>query len=276
MCCTQVIAYYFLTSYITVSDLLNHRFLMLCLATLLSAAGGYIINDYLDIKLDLINKPSKVVVGQQISRRWSMFWHLSFNLLAITLGFMIGTKVGIAVSAAAILLWIYSVSLKRTFLAGNVLVALMSSFVIFITAIYNTQLNYSLILSYSLFAFVLSLIREIIKDTEDMRGDGKFDCKTIPIVIGVRKTKSILLYTTLFMTLGIIMFAALAIPSYSFKYSFSAVLLFLYLIIVVTIPILILAFRISRADTTRDFSALSSLSKLIMLAGMLSMIGWKF
>jgi 4-hydroxybenzoate polyprenyltransferase len=123
---------------------------------------------------------------------------------------------------------------------------------------------------------VLSLIREIIKDTEDMRGDGKFDCKTIPIVLGVRKTKKVLVYTTLFLALGVILFAALATPSYSFQYSFSAILLFVYLIIAVTIPIAILAFRISRADTTRDFSALSSLSKLIMLAGMLSMIGWKF
>src|SRR6478735_7369447 len=164
MGCTQVLAYYFLTPHITGSDLLDTRFIMLCLATLLSAAGGYIINDYIDIKLDLINKPNKVVVGQYISRRWSMFWHLFLNLLSIGMGFTIGLKVGLAVASAAVLLWLYSVSLKRTFLAGNVLVALMSSFVIFITVIFNTQLNFPLILCYSLFAFVLSLIREIIKD----------------------------------------------------------------------------------------------------------------
>ncbi len=269
-------AYYFLTPHITLTDLTDSRFLMLCLATVLSAAGGYIINDYIDIKLDLINKPDKVVVGQQISRRWSMFWHLTFNMIAVISGFMTGLKVGISVAVAAILLWVYSVSLKRTFLAGNILVALMSSFVIFILAIYNTQTNLPLIICYSLFAFVLSLIREIIKDTEDMRGDGRFDCKTIPIVIGIRQTKRVLLYSTLIMILSVMMFAALAIPSFHFTSGLSAFALFVYLIIAVILPLCILAFRITKADTTRDFSLLSSYTKLIMVAGMLSMIGWKF
>ncbi|MES2781111.1 MAG: UbiA family prenyltransferase, partial [Bacteroidota bacterium] len=105
MLCTQVLSYYFLSPHIQLQDLQEPRFLSLCLATLLVGAGGYIINDYLDVKLDLINKPTKVVVGQIISRRWTMFLHFSMNTIALMLGIYIGAKVTIAIVLAAILLW---------------------------------------------------------------------------------------------------------------------------------------------------------------------------
>lgn len=275
MLLTQVLSYYFLSPHISLPHLLEPRFICLCIATVFVGAGGYIINDYLDINLDLINKPGKVVVGQIISRRWTMFWHFVLNGIALALGIYIGTKVSIAIAIAALLLWIYSVSFKRKFLLGNILVSILSAFVIVINYVYDTSLNIGLIISYSIFAFSLTLLREIIKDAEDIRGDGKFDCKTIPIVLGIRKTKSILFSLTLIFILVLLMYTTLYASSFSFVYSISRGGFLFYMLVFVILPLGIMSYLIRTADTTSDFSRLSSLAKLIMVTGMLSMIFWR-
>lgn len=251
------------------------RFILLCLATAATGAAGYIINDYLDVKLDLINKPLKVVVGQQISRRWSMFLHFLLNVLALICGYYIGDKVTLCIALAALLLWIYSVSLKRAFLSGNLLVAGMSAFVLLIIYVYNTAIDLNKIVAYSIFAFLLSLIREIVKDAEDIRGDGKFDCKTLPIVLGIRKTKEILFYTGIVLLLSIFTYTSLQAATYPFQMSFTRGGLLFYMLAFVCVPLGVLLYLIRIADTTSDFHRLSSFCKLIMLTGMLSMVFWK-
>jgi 4-hydroxybenzoate polyprenyltransferase len=272
MLVTQVFSYYFLSQHITLENLLETRFIFLCIATIMTAAGGYIINDYLDVKLDLINKPSKVVVGHLISRRWAMFLHLMLNSIALGLGLYIGTKVFLSILIAAILLWIYSVSLKQKILIGNLLVSVLSAFVIIINYVYDISLSLDLILGYSFFAFSLTLIREIIKDTEDMRGDKRFNCKTIPIVLGVRKTKSIVLYISLFFTLFLIIFSTLFAFTTHFMYSISQQWYIVYMLLGVFSPLLLLFYLIKKADTASNFSRISLLLKCIMILGMFSMV----
>lgn len=272
---TQILSYYFLSPNISIEHLFEPRFISLCIATVFVGAGGYIINDYIDVNLDLINKPQKVVVGQIISRRWTMFWHFVLNGIALVLGLYIGMKVTIAIAIAALLLWIYSVSLKRQFLLGNILVSMLSAFVIVINFVYDTSLTIGLIVSYSIFAFSLTLLREIIKDTEDIRGDGKFDCKTIPIVLGIRKTKSILFSLTLIFMLVLLVYTTLYASSFSFIHSITRSGFLFYMLVFVMLPLGIMAYKIRIADTTSDFSRLSSLAKLIMITGMLSMVFWR-
>jgi 4-hydroxybenzoate polyprenyltransferase len=274
-CFTQVFSYYFLSPHITLSDLSSPRFISLCIATIFVAAGGYIINDYLDIKLDLINKPEKVVVGQVISRRWTMLWHFILNGIAVILGLYIGIKVCIAIFSATILLWIYSVSLKRKFLVGNLLVSILSAFVIIINYVYDTSLDINLIIAYSSFAFALTLLREIIKDAEDIRGDGKFDCKTIPIVLGIRKTKSILFYLTFTFTALLFIYITLSAASFPFVFAITRGSFLFYMLLFVLLPLGVMIYRIRTADTTSDFSRLSSLAKIIMITGILSMFFWR-
>jgi 4-hydroxybenzoate polyprenyltransferase len=272
---TQLFAYYFLSRHIGWDQLVEPRFMSLCLATVFVAAGGYIINDYLDIKLDLINKPEKVVVGQVITRRWTMFWHFLLNGMAVLLGLFIGIKVCIAIFSATVLLWIYSVSLKRKFLIGNILVSALSAFVIIINFVYDTSLDIFLIVSYSFFAFTLTLLREIIKDAEDIRGDGKFDCETIPIVLGIRKTKSILFYLAFAFAIILFIYTTFYAASFPFLNGLARGGLIFYMLIAVIAPLGLMIYWIHTADTTSDFSRLSSLAKVIMVTGMLSMLFWR-
>ena len=90
---TQIFAYYFLTPNLSHTQLFQENFLLLLISTFLVAAAGYIINDYMDVRLDLINKPSKVIVGNSISRRWAMFLHIVLNIVAILLALLINKKI---------------------------------------------------------------------------------------------------------------------------------------------------------------------------------------
>lgn len=273
---TQVLSYYFLSAHIGIDQLLEPRFVYLCLATVFVGAGGYIINDYLDINLDLINKPGKVIVGQIISRRWTMFWHFTLNGLALIMGVYIGAKVTIAIACAALLLWVYSVSFKRKFLIGNLLVSLLSAFVIIINYVYDTGLNAGLIIAYSIFAFSITLLREIIKDAEDIRGDGRFDCKTIPIVLGIRQTKNILFYLTFVFIVVLVAYTTLYASAFEFVYPITRVGFLFYMLLGVWAPLGVMLYKIRKADTTSDFTRLSLLAKLIMVTGILSMVFWRF
>lgn len=272
---TQVFAYYFLTPSLGIQSLLQKEFIFLLLSTFLVAAGGYIINDYMDVRLDLINKPNKVIVGNTISRRWAMFLHLILNGLAILFALFIAKKIALMVFVCAICLWLYSQFLKKTYLAGNLLVAGLTAFTIWILYIFNSNIMLAGIWVYGLFAFTTTLIREIIKDAEDLRGDQKFKSKTLPIVLGIRKTKNILfVLQVVLIVLCMVYCTSFVALSYSSQSIF--VVFLLYMLGLVILPMITEAWLIKTADVKKDFSRLSLISKVIMLSGILSMIFWRF
>jgi 4-hydroxybenzoate polyprenyltransferase len=276
MLATLILARYCLNNYLLLSDLLNLKFLYLIIATLLTGAGGYIINDYYDVKLDLVNKPKKVIVGSSISRRMAMLLHLWFSAGAIVFGMLISIKVVMLITICVFLLWLYSVSLKRQFLIGNIVVAAMSAFVIFILKIYDYNTPSSLILLYSAFAFCISLLREIIKDSEDIKGDSRFDCKTLPIVLGIKKTKKTLITFSIFLISLLIATIVYANNIISFELSGTSDFYKIFLLLFTIIPLIVMIYLIRKAEVKSDFSRLSLLTKLIMLSGILSMIFLRF
>ncbi|MCF8253884.1 MAG: geranylgeranylglycerol-phosphate geranylgeranyltransferase [Bacteroidia bacterium] len=272
---TQIFAYYFLTPSISLSHLVQPDFIKLIMSTFLVAAAGYIINDYMDVMLDLVNRPEKVVVGKSISRRWAMFLHLILNTIAFLLAYSVNKKIGLLVLACAFGLWIYSQLLKKTYLIGNLLVASLTAFTLWILLMYDDNIMKSGIWVYGIFAFGTTLLREIIKDTEDLRGDQKFKCRTLPIVLGIRKTKDVLFWiqiTLIGLTLTFITtFTALSLSSNKIF-----VMFLMYMLMVVVLPMFVMAWLIKTADVKKDFSRLSLISKIVMISGIISMIFWRF
>jgi 4-hydroxybenzoate polyprenyltransferase len=271
---TQIFAYFFLTPSITIQHLIDTDFIKLLVSTFLVAGAGYIINDYMDVMLDLVNKPDKVIVGKSISRRWAMFLHLIMNLVAFLLAYSINKKIAILVLGASIFLWIYSQLLKKTFLSGNILVALLTAFTLWILFLFDPNIMSTGIWVYGIFSFLTTIIREIIKDTEDLSGDKKFKAKTLPIVLGVRKTKSILLWAQLLLivlTIGYcISFETLSISGNKIYFMF-----LVFMLILVLTPMVYMAKLIYDADVKKDFTRLSFISKLVMLFGIISMVFWR-
>ena len=256
----------FLTQYIVFAFIVKNRengelnflpstaFFILSFGTLLIAAAGYIINDYYDIKIDLVNKPGRIVIGRIISRRQALLTHSIFNFSAIGLGFILSWRVALYFAVCAFLLWLYSNYLKRTPLIGNIIVSLLTAATIWIISIYYRE-NDRLIYVYSLFAFFISLLREVIKDIEDTKGDATYGCKTLPILIGVRKTK-IFLYGVL------ILFTVLFLKHFQNFHALNYILLTL---------LFYLGFKLFWADKQKDYTELSLFCKWFMLAGALSL-----
>jgi 4-hydroxybenzoate polyprenyltransferase len=235
------------------------RFFLLATATGLIAAAGYIINDYYDIKIDLVNKPERVVIGKGITRRYALMLHTVLSLLGIAIGFFLDWRIGIINFSSTFLLWWYSNDLKRQPLIGNVVVATLTAMgIIIVDALYQT--GNSLIFIYASFAFFMTLIREIIKDMEDLKGDDTFGCRTLPIIWGMRKTKFFIYGIILLFSLTVIFLNVIFVqlPLYYF-------LVFLF------VPLLWLLVQLVRADTKKDFGWLSNFCKVIMLLGVFSM-----
>jgi len=272
MLVTLAVSYYCLTDYLTPEDLLQPRFLLLCACVVLTAAAGYIINDYHDINIDLINKPNKVVIGKIISRRWAMLLHFIFNGFAIISGFYLSVYIGLLVAACIVLLWLYSVHFKKQFLSGNLLVGTLSAFVIAILPLFNQLISSYLVWVYALFAFGINFIREIIKDAEDVRGDSKFNCKTLPIVFGVRKTKKVIIILVLIYTILLFAHTFIANSLIPFRHSYGQIFYTFYMLLFVIVPLIITTFFLINADVKSDFSRLSVLYKVIIISGLLSMV----
>ena len=242
------------------ATLVDPKLLLLSVSTILIAAAGYIINDYYDVKIDLINKPDRVVIGKGITRRFAILFHTALSFSGIGMGWLLNWKIGIVNFLSVFLLWLYSNYLKRLPFVGNFVVSLLTGLSIaIINLLYGV--NNQLVIIYSLFAFFMTLIREIIKDIEDLKGDNSFGCRTLPIIWGVRKTK-VLIYTLIgafSATVIVLNHLYVGLPVYYF-------LLFLFL------PIGWLLTRLMRADTIKDFDRLSQLCKVIMLLGILTMV----
>jgi 4-hydroxybenzoate polyprenyltransferase len=237
-------------------------FLMLTLATVCVAAAGYIINDYYDVKIDAINKPERVVVGKAIRRRPAMFTHMVLSFAGVALGFWLSIAVGLINLGAVLLLWGYSARFKKMPLVGNVVIALLGASMLLVVAVYAGKLN-KITISYAVFAFLISLIREIIKDMEDVRGDASFDCRTLPIVLGIRRAKYVLYPIIAIFQAFLLVVIFHPVTNLGFD---------VYMLLFVLIPCIWMIVKLVRADKKRDFTFLSNLGKLIMLTGILSML----
>jgi 4-hydroxybenzoate polyprenyltransferase len=244
---------------ISTDFIFDPRLFLLVTSTVLIAAAGYIINDYYDVKIDLINKPDRVVIGKGITRRYAIFFHTALSLTGVGIGFLLNWRIGIINFGCAFLLWLYSNELKRRPFIGNFTVGLLTGMSVLIVDFIRPP-NHQLVVVYALFAFFITLVREIIKDIEDLKGDDTFGCKTLPIVWGIRRTKFFIYILLIFFTGFVFTLDASMTPM---PLMFFAWTLFL--------PLIILTGWLVRADTVRDFYQLSQFCKIIMLAGIASM-----
>jgi 4-hydroxybenzoate polyprenyltransferase len=254
-------------------------------ASVVIAAAGYIINDYFDLNIDRINKPERLIVQNIIRRRWTIVWHFFLSMAGIAIGFFLDfttkvTLLGFSNLICACLLFIYSISLKKKLLAGNVLISLLTAWTVLVVIwceIYfffdprdlNTPKIARITMLYAGFAFVITLIREAVKDMEDIEGDRIYGCKTMPIVWGINASK---IYSAVWLTILIVAIFALQFYVLQFHWWISAV----YCLVFILVPLTIIFAKLFKAQTPKDFHKLSSLVKMVMLTGILSMIFFRF
>jgi 4-hydroxybenzoate polyprenyltransferase len=205
------------------------QYVLLVLATVLIASGGYVINDIFDQDIDQENKPNEIIIGKYISEAVAYQIYTGLTIAGVGCGFILANSVehpnlaGIFI-LIALALYFYASTWKQIALIGNILIAALLAFSVIIIGIFdifpntfdiNRQqmaLAFSILFDYAKFAFILNLVREIIKDIEDIKGDFIQDIKTLPIIIGVKKTVGI--------ALTILALAVLYLFYYSYNYLF--------------------------------------------------------
>ncbi len=267
-------------------------FWSLVISTVLIAAGGNVINDYFDTRIDRVNKPEQLIVGRSVGRRAAMAGHLVLSAIGLLLGVFVAWKSGqsrwavIPVFAVGTL-WVYSTTLKRSFLIGNGAVALLSALVPLTVGLYEVtalamrypthvaltttdgramtvDLGFNIpwfwCLGYAAFAFVTSLVRELQKDLADVKGDLADGCRTIPIVLGRKWGKAIAL-TYLAIALAGVLWVRMALLQDRISYW--------YIGIVVIAPLLFSAGFTFNATTRREFITAGNLTKLAMAVAIL-------
>lgn len=198
-------------------------FFLLVFSTVLIAAAGNIINDYFDVKADRINKPEKLIITKHIKRRWAILVHWIFNGIAFTIAVYLSVKYQslwfvfihlLSINA----LWFYSMLFKRKILTGNLVIAGLTALVPLLVMIYFKVgnsihlaysefdpdswvaiIDYRIIYLLAIFAFIQNLAREIVKDAQDVKGDKLIYVKSLPMVLGEKK--SLYLVSLLLLTL---------------------------------------------------------------------------
>jgi 4-hydroxybenzoate polyprenyltransferase len=265
-----------------------HLFVLIVVSILIAAAG-YVINDYFDLNIDRINRPGKLVIDKLIKRRWAILWHMSLSLAGIAISFWLGWKIdniflGVFNLLSVVLLWFYSTTFKKQLLIGNIVISLLTAWVVLVLYVCETRISYAgnneyyfMIMTrifkfavlYGGFAFIISLIREAIKDMEDMEGDMKYGCRTMPIVWGIPTTK---VYVAVWLI--VLIGALLVLFVYGFQLNWWWALA--YELGFIIIPLIIILKKLFTATVSEDFNRLSTLVKLVMLTGILSMIFLKW
>jgi len=256
-------------------------FSLLVLATVLITAGGYVINDYFDIKTDIINR-GQVIVGTKIPRRQAMMWHNILNVAGVAAGFYVAIKagyfwMGMLFLIVSGLLYFYSASYKRQFLIGNIIVAVLTAMVPLLVLVFEAAelfqyygvnavripdltILFYWVGGFAVFAFLTTLAREIIKDIEDFEGDVAFGRNTVPVVIGILASKIVAVC---------LVFVTLILLYLVWFFFLNDIITLLYLSLTIALPLIYVIFRIISSQSRKQLHIASRIMKIAMLSGIL-------
>jgi 4-hydroxybenzoate polyprenyltransferase len=268
----------------------DFQFFLLVLATVLITAAGYVINDYFDTRTDLLNRPGTVVIGRQITRGKAILTHWLLNFAGILIGFYLSFYIGIPLLGfsfiiVAGLLWFYSTTYNRQFLVGNLVIAFLTAMVPVMVVLFEVPVlirEYGAVLrqnhvsfayifawvgSFGYFAFITTLIRELIKDIEDYQGDILQQRKSVPIVLGIYYTK-LIVGGLIFVTLVSLLYLYRGYLMIGF-YGEIDYLSLIYFALFLFLPLSLLFYRVVKATRKSDYRQAHSLAKTIMLSGLM-------
>jgi len=252
-------------------NLSTGAFVAMLVGTMAIAAAGNIINDIFDYEIDVINKPTAVIINNQISILAAWWGYVGFNLLGIGLAIVFLPTVLLLFFLGAIgLLFLYSYRFKKWPLIGNLTVALLCAWVVvefwWVAAAGLESETNTLLLGYTFFAFQSTLIRELTKDLEDQEGDQQQDCLTFPLWVGTFWTH--LLITFLVVVLGV---ALGGLTFFFFQKNDTILAIYTLITLIGTLPFFLgILFRLPHHN--QKYHTLSQYAKMYMLLGLILLI----
>lgn len=269
-------------------------FTLLVISMVLIQAGGYVINDIFDMEIDAINKPEKQIVGKVFTEKQCNLFYIVLTIIGLACALAasvmaLGNKfitIFACMALLACLLYSYSSRYKKKLVIGNIIVSLSVAFAVFVPWLFEMiyiskhelllitmqplmRISLRFVLIYTAFAFLMTLIREIVKDMQDVKGDGRSHCRTIPIVWGMKAAQIIVIVLS-FVTCAMIWIAADYFNGLGFKITYYMLYASWVFAFIVIINNLILITDKS-LRTERQFRLQSMWLKISMLLGVLSM-----
>lgn len=260
---------------------------LLIMGTVFIAAGGYVINDYFDVKIDRINRPDRLIVTRSIDKEKTMFLFQGLTVIGVVSGLIASwmlksTQVAIIFVLIPGLLWFYSSSYKRQFLIGNLSIAFAAGVTPILIGLADvawlektnpdllseTPIGYWLYVwmaGFGLFAALCTLAREIIKDIQDQAGDKELECHTIPIRLGDKWAKGIAIALLVTIAALAVYFAFFLIPFPHSWHSLST----RYTVFGILVPIACEIVLLGTAKISTDYYHAQQLMKFIMFLGVL-------
>lgn len=257
------------------SSVTDLQYSLLTLAIVLIAAGGYVINDIFDVQIDAINKPGKNLVGTHYSKKTARILYGALTVSGIVTAVFFGEGTGVKysiliVAFSAGLLYFYSSGYKKMFLAGNLTISFLTGLNIFSSILFdNTSLHnesvLTIVTAFTVFAFLMTLGREIIKDCEDSQGDENFGATTLPVVAGL-KTGRITAALVFSIVLALLIWIQLSLKQWEDLISFG------YVVIFIQIPLLYLIITSALSKSASADHKSSIIAKIIMITGLMAMV----
>ncbi len=284
------VLYPLLTANDIVLQLSNTNFMIITMAVVLIAAGGYVINDFFDRPIDQINQPGKVIIGEHISPRTTLLLYILLSVAGIILGTSVSyhlqlPSLSLIYFFIAVVLFFYSYKIKTIFLAGNIVVAALTALVPLMVLMYEIPLlkkSYSTMIAqhniefsniiiivgvFSFFAFITNFIREVIKDLEDFKGDQQTGRKTMPYVLGVFWSKTVVVVFTL------LVIAVMLYIYFTYLQTISLnqhdYLTLIYFVLFIIIPLLLMMYLLLISKRKYVFRITGNIVKFVMVSGLL-------
>jgi geranylgeranylglycerol-phosphate geranylgeranyltransferase len=239
--------------------LLSMNLFIAALAASLVMASGNIINDIFDIEIDRINRPSRPLPSGLIKINFALFFYFILVLISLALSLLINQSAFTIVLNSHLILFLYSKYLKKVPLIGNITVAFLTGLVFIFGGV--AVGNPSAAIIPASFAFLINLIREIVKDMEDIEGDQKADVITFPIKFGFQKSKIIILI----ITISLILYTIYPFITQIYKIEY-------FVIIMITVnQILVYSLKLLFANhSPKNLNKISNLLKLNMVFGLIA------
>lgn len=251
------------SSLFSFQNLLFPQLVYVILATCFTAAAGYVINDIFDIEADEVNKPNRTFIPKIISLKNARLFYVCLMFSSTFFGFLTGWTIGFLCMAVNLLLYYYATDLKGTVLQGNLLVSFLSAATIFIASRGSIIKLEGYFSEYAIFAFLVSMAREIVKDIEDMEGDKIQGYETFPIQYGIKQSKWLAYSFIASVAIMLLYLIVYSHPNLGFK---------IYAIACIYLPIFVIFYLIYTANNKRQFHIAGNAIKILMVLGLLSVL----
>jgi 4-hydroxybenzoate polyprenyltransferase len=242
------------------SVLFDFNLFIIVIASSLTVASGYIINNFYDGKKDLINRPNKSNIDRLVSQRTKLQVYFTVNFVVTFLAMLVSFKAVLFFSVYIFLIWYYSHKLKKYPIIGNLTASLLAILPFFAILLYYKNL-YPEIFAHATFLLLLLLIREIIKDLENIKGDIANDYKTIPVHYGEIFAKKIITILTILTIFPVYILVEICDVGYMDIYFYTSLIILIFFLILLW-----------KANNKLQYLLLHNILKLLIVTGVFSII----